>query len=50
MQLNSTFYKTGSATSRAAKARQEIKNVDLNGNWNNVREAVVSACGLKVQR
>jgi len=41
---------TGSATSRAAKARQEIKNVDLNGNWNNVREAVVSACGLKVQR
>jgi len=41
---------TGSATSRAAAARQQIKNVDFNGNWYDVRRAVVSACGLKVQR
>ena len=40
----------GSATSRASKAREQIKDVNLNGNWNEVRTAVVSACGLKVQR
>ena len=40
----------GSATSRASKAREQIKAVDFNGNWYDVRRAVVSACGLKVQR
>ena len=40
----------GSAASRASKAREQIKEVDLNGNWDGVRRAVVSACGLKVQR
>ena len=40
----------GSATLRASKAREQIKEVDFNGNWYDVRRAVVTACGLKVQR
>jgi hypothetical protein len=40
----------GTAISRADAARERARALDLNGPWSEVREAVVEACGLRVQR
>lgn len=40
---------TGTSESRSSAARKRARDVDLNRDWPEVREAVVNACGLKVQ-
>ena len=40
----------GTAEARASVARKLAREIDLNGQWDTVREQIVSACGLKVQR
>ena len=39
----------GSATKRAAAARNAVKQIDLSGEWSTVRRQIVSACGLRVK-
>ena len=41
---------TGTAEQRAEEARQRARTVDLNRPWPAVRDAIVEACGLRVQR
>ena len=41
----------GSATARALKARDAVKEIEINGKaWSSVRQDLVTSCGLKYQR